>query len=120
MLVDIPELQFKPAFEYRGRFERRLEPDFTASASDDRSVFEQRYRAGFDVSDGKTLSGSFRYQYSHEWFFRPSGNNSHDSSDLFLGYLELKRKEGAYSLGRQTISKGDRRLFDVSNFSQRS
>jgi hypothetical protein len=119
IFFEIPKLQFTPIFEYRGRVERRLEPDFSDAVYDDRTVFEQRFRAGLNYDGGKGLTGEFRYQYSHEWFFRESGNNSHDSSDVFLAHLDLKRKEGTYSLGRQIINKGDRRLFDVSNFSQR-
>lgn len=112
--------QFTPVIELRTRFDRRLEKDMSDAVDDNRSALDSRARVGFDFSNGKEVSGRVRWQYSHSLFWTPTRNGSDESSDLYLGHIDFKSHTGTWSLGRQILKFGGNRLFEESNFGQRS
>ena len=116
---DLPDLTYKLVFEHRIRFERRDDQDFSELTSDGRSRLDNRFRIGFDFSAGKDVTGQVRYQYSHSTFWTDALNFSDDNSDLLLGNVSWKRKEGTWTFGRQMVTTPSRRLLDVSDYSQR-
>lgn len=114
------QFKFTPAVEIRSRFERRINGDFSDAASDDRSEWANRLRAGFDFTNGKELSGKVRWQYSHSLKWSPSANNSDEHSDLAWAFIERKEpSQAVWTAGRQPLKKGAGRLVDELPFSQR-
>lgn len=116
----VEQWKLTPIIEARERFQRRVNKAFSENVNDNRSDFEQRYRVGFDFRNGKDVSGKLRWQYAHNTIWTHSRNWSDMSSDLLLGELDLKAPRGVVQLGRQIIKKGSQRLFEESNFGQRS
>ncbi len=112
--------QIAPVVELRTRLSRRLDRDLSDAASDNRSAWEQRVRIGFDFKDGARISGRVRYQYAHTLAWNPTRTGSDESSDLYLGHLDIKSNDGTWSLGRQILKFGGNKLFAESNFGQRS
>lgn len=116
----VEQWKLTPVVEARERFQRRVNKAFSESVNDNRSDFEQRYRVGFDFRNGKDVSGKLRWQYAHNLIWTNKRNSSDMSSDLMLGELDLKAPRGVVQLGRQIIRKGSQRLFEESQFGQRS
>lgn len=114
--------QFKltPVVELRTRFDRRTDRDFSDAAEDNRSTLDFRARIGFDFSDGKKVSGKFRYQYTDAEMWTQAQNWSDMNSDVYLAYADIKDKQGTWGIGRQTLNYGDKVLLEESNFGQRS
>ncbi|HSI72060.1 MAG TPA: alginate export family protein [Fimbriimonas sp.] len=118
-IFTLPQIKWLPIYELRSRVERRIDPDFSSAIGDNQTRWDNRLRAGTDFSSGKNVTGQLRYQYSHSTFWRPTLNNSDDNSDLLLGNISYKQGKSTWTVGRQMITKGDRRLIDVSDYSQR-
>lgn len=118
-IPDLPKLDWKFLIEDRIRFERRDDQDFSDSTSDGRSRLDNRFRVGFDYTSGKEISGQLRYQYAHSVFWSPAINNSDENSDLLLGNIQIKKKTGTWTIGRQFVTTPSRRLLDISDYSQR-
>lgn len=119
----LPPLQdwtFKPVFDLRERFERRIDRDFDQSASDNRSDLFSRWRAGVDFKYKSEFSGRVQYQYAHNLFWTPAQNGSLERSDLFLGYLDFGMADGRARLGRQQLIIGSQRLMGESDWGNTS
>jgi hypothetical protein len=116
----LPPIQWRLVVEDRTRFERRDDQDYSAATTDGRSRLDSRFRIGWDYSVGKKISGQLRYQYSHTLFWTPALNFSDDNSNLLLGNISINEKVGTWTVGRQVVSKGSRRLVDQSDFGQRN
>lgn len=114
------ETKFKPVVELRTRFDRRLDRDLSEAVGDNRSAIDSRARVGFDFNNGKDVSGRFRWQYAHSLVWTATKNGSDESSDLYLGHIDFKTPSGTWSLGRQVLKYGGNRVFEESNFGQRS
>lgn len=119
-LIQAQMTKIKPVVELRTRLDRRLDKDLSDAVDDNRSALESRARIGFDFVDGKEISGKFRWQYAHTLAWTPKGNGSDESSDLYFGYIDVKTPHGTWSIGRQPIHFGASRIFEESNFGQRS
>lgn len=114
--------QFKvtPVIELRARLDRRTDRDLSSAGVDNRSALETRARIGFDFNDGKTVSGKFRYQYTHALRWSRALNDSDMNSDVYLAFADFKLPEGTLGAGRQTINYGDKIILEESNTGQRS
>lgn len=111
---------FKPVIELRTRFDRRQDRDLSDANSDNRTLWEQRARLGVDFKFGEKISGRVRYQYAHTLAWTPTRTASDESSDLYLGHIDFKTTDGTVTVGRQILKFGNNRLFEESNFGQRS
>ncbi|MEQ1821872.1 MAG: alginate export family protein [Fimbriimonadaceae bacterium] len=114
------EFKIAPVIEARARFDRRTDRDLNSAASDNRSGFDARLRVGADFEGPNGVSGKLRYQYANTESWTPTRNFSDMHSDLYLGYVNFKNDSGTFSVGRQLLNFGDKRLFEESNFGQRS
>lgn len=114
------EFKLTPVVELRGRFERRTDRDLSDAAGDNRSAFETRARIGVDFTDGKNVSGKFRYQYAHALRWSNPLNDSDMNSDVYLAYADFKSDAGTVGVGRQTLNYGDKIILEESNTGQRS
>jgi hypothetical protein len=111
---------FRPVFDLRERFERRLDKDFNKSAPDNRSDLFSRWRAGVDFSYQKSVTGRVMYQYAHNLFWSPSLNGSLERSDLFLAYADVSLSDSKFRLGRQQLVLGSERLLGPSDWGNTS
>ncbi len=109
-------LHWKPLFDSRVRYERRIEKDFNEAKSDNRVDFFNRFRIGTSVTDGNKWSGRFLYQYADLVHQTPKLNNSEDRSDVIEFNLTTSTMGGTVTVGRQQFVKGVNRLFDEGNF----
>ncbi len=114
------DFKITPVIEARFRFERRTDRDLSSAANDNRSGFDSRFRVGADFEGKNGVSGKVRYQYAHTESWTPSRNSSDMHSDLYLGFVNFKKDRGTFSIGRQTLNYGDKRIFEESNSGQRS
>ncbi|MEZ0325792.1 MAG: alginate export family protein [Fimbriimonas sp.] len=117
--MDNPAIDWKPVIEIRSRIIYNDNRDISSATNDYQTRWDNRLRAGFDFKYGKDVSGQLRYQYNHSTLWTPNLNNSDDGSNLFLANVSVKRPFATFTIGRQIVSKGDRRLVDQSDFSQR-
>ena len=117
---ELAKPSFKPVVELRTRFDRRLDRDLSDANSDNRTQWEQRARIGADFQAGAKISGRVRYQYAHTLAWTPTRTGTDESSDLYLGHIDFKTNEGTVSIGRQILKFGNNRMFEESNFGQRS
>ncbi|HZH98717.1 MAG TPA: alginate export family protein [Fimbriimonadaceae bacterium] len=123
--VDLPPLQkskwdLTPVVEVRERLERRDERDLSSLTDDDRGELGSRYRLGVDFNNKAGVGGRFRYQFAHSLINTRARNFSDEHSDVYLAHVDFARPEGLFSAGRQVVRKGGMRLFEESNFGQRS
>lgn len=107
---------FKPVFDLRERFERRIDKDFSEAGSDNRSDLLSRWRAGFDFSYKKDVTGRIMYQYAHNLFWTAAENASLERSDIFLAYVDVKGMDGKFRLGRQNLVLSSERLLGPSDW----
>ncbi|MEQ1934029.1 MAG: alginate export family protein [Fimbriimonadaceae bacterium] len=114
------DFKIMPVVEARFRFERRTDRDLSSAANDNRSGFDTRMRVGADFEGPNGVTGKLRYQYAHTESWTPSRNSSDMSSDLYLGYVNVKQERATFSIGRQTLNYGDKRILEESNSGQRS
>lgn len=119
-LPALPPIDWKFVLEERIRIERRDDQDFSNLLSDGRTRLDNRFRIGWDFTSGKNISGQIRYQYLHSLFWTDKLNNSDENSDLLLANVALKTTSGTLTVGRQFVTKGNKRIIDVSDYSQRS
>lgn len=113
------QTKFTPVGDFRARFERRLDRDLSSANDDNRSAFETRLRVGFDFKDRTDVTGKFRYIHAYTEAWAPARNGSDESSDVYMAYVDVKRPEGTWSIGRQPLKFGGSRILDESNFGQR-
>lgn len=103
------EFQIKPIFEYRVRYERRVDPDFQPDRSDNRSSLLLRGRVGFSLTqDGKTVRLVYQHADALNWL--DTGNGISIRSDLLEANLSFKSGSKTYTVGRQRFGLGNRRL----------
>lgn len=110
------KITWKPLFEFRTRYERRLNKDFNDAKSDNRVDYFTRLRIGTSFAVGKDWTGRFVYQYAQAIHQTPNLNNSEDRSDLLELNLSIPISLGKLTVGRQQFTKGDHRLFDEGAF----
>jgi len=115
-LPPLPDWSFKPVFDLRERFERRIDKDFNESAPDNRSDLLSRWRVGVDFTYQKNVSGRVMYQYAHSLFWTPASNASLERSDLFLAYVDFSSADSKVRLGRQQLVLGSERLLGPSDW----
>lgn len=115
-LPPVPTWTLKPVYDLRERFERRTDKDFTAASNDNRSDLYSRWRAGFEFTYGKQVSGRVTYQYADDLYWTAAGNGSKINSDLFEAYVDIKTQGGKVRAGRQTFGKGCERLFTYGDW----
>lgn len=108
----VPDWSFTPSIDFRERYERRTDKDFSASHIDNRSDLYQRWRAGGTFSIGKKLTARGMYQYASDLSWTRAANTGPQTSDLYEGWIDLKLTDGHLRIGRQEFIKGDKRLFD--------
>lgn len=104
--------------EFRTRYERRLDRDFKAANTDNRSDFGNRFRlsAAWQVEDKVRLF--VEYQYSHALVWTAAKNASTDHSDIFQAYAAVGLPKGALTLGRQTVQFSSSRLLASSDWGE--
>lgn len=107
-------------FEGRERYNRRTTKTFSDAVNDGTTLFEQRYRVGFGFKQSPKVDGRAIYQYAHTETWSKARNFSTEASDLYVGEVNLHQPEGVYTLGRQILKIGGQRLFEESQFGQRS
>jgi hypothetical protein len=107
---------FKPIYDLRERYERRLDKDFSETGSDNRSDLFSRWRVGVDFGYKKDFTGKLVYQYAHDLFWLASGNASEERSDVFLAYVDFNGLGGKVRLGRQQLVLGTERLLGPSDW----
>ncbi len=115
------QFQLAPTFEFRERFERRINRDFSNPANDNRSDAFSRLRVGGNWKYGPHWSGSTQLQYAHDTLWTAKKNASAEFRDVTLAYVAYQAASTTYTLGRQKIAIGSERLIgplEWSNFSQ--
>jgi hypothetical protein len=119
-IVVAQKARLTPVVELRTRFERRLDRDQSSAANDDRSELQTRGRFGFDFELDSKVSGKVRYQYSDSLRWTAKRNDSDMNSDLYLAFAAFKDGKDTWQIGRQPLNFGNKRIFEESNFGQRS
>lgn len=110
------KLDLKPTFEYRSRYEQRIDRDFNSNALDNRFDLFNRIRPGLKLSYER-WSAELQYQYSHNLAWTRQGNFSRENSDASLAFLKYTADEWSFTAGRQRISIGSGRLIGTSDWS---
>ena len=114
--VDDAKIDLKPTFEYRSRYEQRIDRDFNSASSDNRFDWFNRFRPGVKLTYGKRWSAELQYQYSHDLAWTRESNFSKENSDASLAYLKYSADDWSFTAGRQRISIGSGRLIGVSDW----
>lgn len=109
------DLQLKPIYEMRQRFERRTDRDLNVGNPDNRSEFLGRYRAGFTFRTGN-VNGKIVYQLSNIPTWTVQRNFSQERSDLVDAYVVLPAGPGKLTVGRQRLAIGSQRLIGELNW----
>lgn len=112
----MPDWTIKSVVDLRERWERRIDKDFSRANSDNRSDLLSRWRAGFEFTYRKELTGRVVYQNSQCDSWTPTGNSSKQNSDLLEGFIETPVGGGKLRLGRQFIVKGSERLISAGDW----
>lgn len=113
VLLSFPHLDannVKPVFEFRERFERRVDRDFDSTVRDNRSDLFSRYRVGAEFPLNPEWKAMLQYQYAHDLAWTPSRNFSTWNSDAYQAYAETKAAGTTFTLGRQRLVLGSQRL----------
>ncbi len=114
----VQQAQFET--EYRVRFERRLDKDFSKTNRDNRSDLYQRARVGMKFQGDGNWSGFAQFQFAHDLITTPQRNSSDESRDILLAYALQKNKDGKLTIGRQKIDIGSERLIGSLEWINRS
>lgn len=118
MADTVQQLRFEA--EYRARFERRLDKDFSKSNRDNRTDFFQRARIGMKFHGDGNWTGFAQFQFAHDLITTPQRNSSDESRDILLAYARQKNKTETLTLGRQKIDIGSERLIGSLEWVNRS
>jgi hypothetical protein len=113
-----PELVFAPAIDIRSRFERRTDRDFDKAVDDNRSDVYSRGRFIINAKYGDNVTGKLQYRYALDDIFTVARCYSDDRNDVDLAWLKLGQGDGATTLGRQEVVKGDGRMLGTAEFTQ--
>ncbi|HZH97755.1 MAG TPA: alginate export family protein, partial [Fimbriimonadaceae bacterium] len=111
-----PQVDVKPYFELRQRFERRTNRDFDSRIDDDRGDLLSRWRVGAKLDFRNGWRGEIQYQYAHDLAWTRARNFSDESSDVSLAYAESALPGWTATLGRQKIAVGQQRLIGPSEW----
>ncbi|MBS1705151.1 MAG: alginate export family protein [Armatimonadetes bacterium] len=112
----IKDAEWKISGDYRSRYERRIERDFTGAHRDSEANLLQRARVTFDWKSKSGVSATAQYQYAHSLMWRPTLNKSDENSQLTLLNAKSTNSEGVWTVGRQRINLNDERLVGSSDW----
>ncbi|MEI8282731.1 MAG: alginate export family protein, partial [Armatimonadota bacterium] len=112
--------KFQFETEYRGRFERRQDKDFSKTNRDNRTDFFQRARVGMKFQGDGNWTGFAQFQFAHDLITTPQRNSSDESRDILLAYAQQKNANDKLTLGRQKIDIGSERLIGSIEWINRS
>jgi len=104
-----PKLTYQPIIEIRHRLERRVDRDFSESASDNRTDLLSRYRVGFSAKYG-VWKGMFVAQWADDEIWASTGNLMVERRDMIQAWISAPVAKGELTMGRQRIRKGSERL----------
>ena len=112
--------QTKFDIEYRTRFERRLDKDFSKSNRDNRTDLFQRLRVGMKVEGNDHWTGFAQFQFGHDLITTSQKNSSDESRDLLQVYAQRQVGDNKLTVGRQKINLGSERLIGSLEWINRS
>ncbi|MEQ1822176.1 MAG: alginate export family protein [Fimbriimonadaceae bacterium] len=124
------KVNVKPYFDWRLRYERRLNRDFLTNPSgtgtggsapgstdDDRTDLINRMRAGVEWNYGKEWSGEIQYQLASDSIRTSFSQTSDDFSDVNLAFAKYRHNNMSLTVGRQKINVGSERLLGTLEWS---
>lgn len=103
-------------FEFRTRFESRLDKDFQSVTNDNRNDLFWRFRPGISFK-GDNWSGRIQLQYAHSLIWSATKNFSTENVDATIAQLQFSVPDGMITVGRQKINLGDERLLGTLEWS---
>ena len=115
----VPAPDVKPYFEFRERFERRLDKDFASHRRDNQSTLFSRVRVGATAKLSKEWTAEGMLQYMHDLNWTPSRNYSADNFDMAVAQMEYFDGRQRVNIGRQNINFSDGRLLSSSDWGNR-
>lgn len=115
--LTIQDNQAKPIIEFRQRFERRIDKQFSSAVDDQLAVPAFRLRYGFEFGPSKDVNFRIVMQSEREWTVVPGKESQDDRNDAFEFSVAKKLGDSWITLGRQIINKGDKRLVANSDWS---
>ena len=115
----VPAPEVKPYFDFRERFERRLDRDFSETRSDNQSTLFSRARVGVKAKLSKEWNADVMLQYMHDLNWTPNRNFSADNFDTAIAFAEYFDGRQRITIGRQNINFADGRLLSSSDWGNR-
>lgn len=109
------------SFQFRERYERRDNADFTDALADNTGKWLTRARLGltFDAGDGTKIHTT--YQYLNAQTIPTVGAESQATGqDLVEAYLQHSEGGSTFTLGRQKLNKGRQRLLGALEWANSS
>ena len=97
------ELKFKTDLDFRTRFERTLNKDFSDTVNDDQTAFHTRIKPGITATYGD-WSLRAQHQFAHSLFWTNTKNFSSENSDIIELYLRYNFD------GNQSLTVGRQRF----------